>query len=171
MRDDRLIARAAAAITAALTTGPGTPEDEVLARAAKVAAFIEGRRITILPAALTYRQASAAQPRQTTITKEGSVQIKDNEQFTVSVEVEDSKGFPVSGDTLTYTAADTSVVSLQPSADGLSCLIVAGNPGSTVVTVTDGTITATEAVDVVAGDAATFQITEGTAEPQAAPSA
>lgn len=96
------------------------------------------------------------------------MQLKDNEQFSISVEVDDSKGFPVSGDAVTYTAADPSVVSLQPSDDGLSCLIVAGNPGSTVVTVSDGTITATEAVDVVAGDAATFKITEGAAEPQPA---
>lgn len=161
-----VIARAAAAIAAGLTAGPGTPEPEVLARAARIAAFIEGRTIQVQTGAWTYKQASADLPRRTVITTGGSVQIKDSEQFSISVAVQDSKGFPVSGDTLTYSQADPAVVSLQPSADGLSCLIVGGNPGSTVVTITDGTISATEAVDVVPGDAATFQITEGAAEPQ-----
>ena len=166
LHDDAVLARAAAALTAGLTTGPGTPEAEVLARAARLAAFIEGGRLTIRPGAFTYRQASADPPRQTTITAGGKVQIKDSEQFSISVEVDDSKGFAVSGDALTYTTSDPAVVSLQPSADGFSCLIVGGNPGSAVVTVSDGTICATEAVDVVPGDAATFKITEGAAEPQ-----
>lgn len=164
MHDDTT-ARAAAVIAAAITTGPGTTPADVTALAAQYAAWIEGRRITIRAGAWTYQQASADPPRPT-VTTGGTVQIKDTEQFSVSVEVDDSKGFPVSGDSLTYTAADPSVVSLQPSADGLSCLIVGGNPGSTVVTISDGTISATEAVDVVAGDAATFKITEGAAEPQ-----
>ena len=68
----------------------------------------------------------------------------------------DSKGFPTS-DTLTWSSADDTVVSLQPSADTLSCLVVAGVPGlGVVVTVTDGTISATDSFDVVPGGVATL---------------
>lgn len=160
------IGRAAAVIAAAVNAGPGAPVAEVQALAAQFGALIEGRRLTVTTGALTYKQASADPPRPTPITAGGTVQIKDSEQFSISVEVDDAKGFVVSGDQITYSASDDTVVSLQPSADGLSCLIVGGAPGSTVVTVSDGTISATEAVDVVAGDAATFKITEGAAEPQ-----
>ena len=162
---DDTAGREAAAIAGAISAGAGAPVADALSRAAQFWAWIQGRRITLTASALTYKQASADPPRQT-ITAGGKVQIKDSEQFSISVEVDDSKGFAVSGDALTYTASDPAVVSLQPSADGFSCLIVGGNPGSAVVTVSDGTISATEAVDVVPGDAATFKITEGAAEPQ-----
>jgi len=60
------------------------------------------------------------------------------------------------------------VVSLQPADGGLSCLFVAGNPGSTTVDISDGTIHFTEAVDVQPSGAATFVVTEGPAEKQPA---
>jgi hypothetical protein len=78
----------------------------------------------------------------------------------------DAKGQPVTTDTLTWTVADPTVATLQVSADTYSAVVVAGNVGSTVVTLTDGTLTATEAVDVIAGTATAIVLNEGTAEPQ-----
>jgi hypothetical protein len=64
------------------------------------------------------------------------------------------------------------VATVQAGADGVTYTIVAGNPGSTVITFDAGTddngnqVTATEAVDVVAGNVATIKLTEGAATPQ-----
>jgi hypothetical protein len=101
------------------------------------------------------------------------MQIHDNEQFDVTIEVDDAKGFSIAGDQLTVTSADETVATVQAGADGVTYTIVAGNPGSTVITFDAGTddngneVVATEAVDVVAGNVATIKLTEGTATPQA----
>lgn len=50
--------------------------------------------------------------------------------------------------------------------DTQSALLVAGLPGSTVVTVTDGALSATLAVDVVPSGVATITITPGAVETQ-----
>lgn len=100
------------------------------------------------------------------------MQIHDNEQFDVTIEVDDAKGFKITGDALTVTSADETVATVQAGADGTTFTIVAGNPGSTVITFDAGTddngnaVTATEAVDVVPGNVATIKLTEGTATPQ-----
>lgn len=88
------------------------------------------------------------------------MQLHDTEQFTLTLEAQDSKGFAVA-DTLTWTVDDPNVVSLQVSSDTMSATILAGAPGSAVVTITDGTLTATEAVDVVPGAVAKLVLTEG----------
>lgn len=95
------------------------------------------------------------------------MQIHDNEQFTLTVSEQDSKGQSVS-DQLTWTSSDETVATVQVAADTMSATVVAGNPGSAVITVTDSAsnLSATEAVDVVAGTAATISMAEGTAEPQ-----
>jgi len=108
------------------------------------------------------------QPQQ----EDKPMQIHDNEQFTVTVEADDAKGFQISGEALTVTSADETVATVQDQGNG-TYLIVAGNPGSTVVTFDAGTddngnpVQATEAVDVVPGDVATIKLTEGAATPQA----
>lgn len=100
------------------------------------------------------------------------MQIHDNEQFDITVEVDDAKGFALTGEALTVTSADESVATVQAGTDGVTYTIVAGNPGSTVVTFDAGTddngnaVQATEAVDVVPGDVATIKLTEGAATPQ-----
>lgn len=96
-----------------------------------------------------------------------AMQIRDNEQFTATLEAKDAKGYDVSGDAFTATSADETVVTVTgPDASG-TFTIVAGAPGSTVVTFTDNSgITATEAVDVVTGDVATVSVTEGPVSPQ-----
>jgi hypothetical protein len=120
-------------------------------------------RITVAVGDVTRQQ-----PQQ----EDQPMQIHDNEQFDVTVEVDDAKGFAISGDALTVTSADESVATVQPGADGVTYTIVAGNPGSTVITFDAGTddngnqVTATEAVDVVPGNVATIKLTEGAATTQ-----
>lgn len=122
-------------------------------------------RITVAVGDVTRQQ-----PQQ----EDQPMQIHDNEQFDVTVEVDDAKGFQITGDQLTVTSADESVATVQAGADGVTYTIVAGNPGSTVITFDAGTddngnaVTATEAVDVVPGNVATIKLTEGTATPQGA---
>src|SRR5207237_790861 len=58
------------------------------------------------------------------------------------------------------------VATLDVSADTQTCTVVAGQPGSAVVTLTDGTISATLAVDVVPGSVATVEVTTGDPVPQ-----
>lgn len=100
------------------------------------------------------------------------MQIRDNEQFDITIEVDDAKGFAITGDQLTVTSADETVATVQQGNDSQTYTIVAGNPGSTVITFDAGTddngnaVTATEAVDVVPGNVATIRLTEGTAVPQ-----
>jgi hypothetical protein len=128
-------------------------------------AFLSGARLVVAADPMTYTQGNPSLSQATRYTG-GTVQLTDTQQVTLSVEPEDSKG-QMTSDTLTWTSADTTVVSLQPSADTLSCLVVAGVPGTgVVVTVTDGTISASDSFDVVPGGVATLQIGEGTPEDQ-----
>ena len=98
---------------------------------------------------------------------EGPVQIHDNEQFTLSLTELDAKGFPTVGTTPpTWSSSDETVVPMGVSPDGMSFDVVAGVPGSAVVTVSvtkdDGTVlTATDAVDVVPAGVAKISIVEG----------
>jgi hypothetical protein len=151
---------------------PPPPAADVTAYATAFLGWISGGRLAITADPLTYAQGNPALS-QATRHAGGKVQLTDTQQVALAVQPEDSKGFPAS-DSLTWSTADASVVALQPSADTLSCLCVAGNPGlGVVVTVTDGVISATESFDVVAGGVATLQISEGIPEeqPPAAPPA
>lgn len=100
------------------------------------------------------------------------MQLHDDEQVTLSVSVADAKGAAISDDPSTTTddlqwsVADQGVATLQVSADTRSCTVVAGTVGSTVVTIQLGSLSATEAIDVVPGSAALITISEGTPEPQ-----
>lgn len=89
-----------------------------------------------------------------------SVQIHDNEQFTVTAEADDAKGFPTA-DTVTFSSSDETVFTVVTGDDPATVTVVAGNPGSAVLTATDGTLSATLAVDVVAAGAATIALTTG----------
>jgi hypothetical protein len=96
------------------------------------------------------------------------MQLHDDEQVTLSVAVADAKGAAIADDPsrtdddLQWTVADENVATLQVSSDTRACTVVAGQPGSTVVTIKLGDLEATEAIDVVAGDAALITISEGT---------
>lgn len=123
--------------------------------------------IRIVPDIITWTQGSSAV--HNTIIIGGKVQLPDNQQVSLSVEAQDAKGFATNeaGDVVvTWNTSDASVVNLQPAADGLSCLAVAGNPGSALVTVSDGANSGSLAFDVTAGPAAAIVINAGTPENQ-----
>jgi hypothetical protein len=97
------------------------------------------------------------------------VQIHDDEQFTLTVNATDAKGFAVTDANLAWTVDNTAVASLQVSTDLQTATVVAGTPGSAVVTLTDSVsgLTVTEAVDVVAAGVALITLAEGTVTKQA----
>lgn len=97
-----------------------------------------------------------------------TMQLHDNEQFDLSADTKDAKGFETV-DTLTWSIDDETVATLAVSDDTKTCTVVAGNPGSAVITVTDGDRSVTEAIDVVAGDTALITLAEGavTTQPDA----
>lgn len=135
---------------------PGGCTHDVLPSADKYAAWVAKR--TPVRMQVTAGDVTEQEERK-------PMQIHDNEQFTLSVTESDAKGFPVI-DNVEWTVDNADVVSLVVADDKQSCLVVAGNPGSAVVTITDGTLSATEAVDVVAGTAALISISEGAVETQ-----
>lgn len=97
-----------------------------------------------------------------------AVTLTDSQQVTVGVQAVDKKGQPVT-DELTWTSADETVAGLQVAQDGSSALIVAGNPGSTSVTVADPNgLSDVIAVTVTAGAASGLTATVGTPEEQPA---
>lgn len=106
-------------------------------------------------------------PTGTPIPQGAPVQIHDNEQYDLTVSFEDAKGFATTDtDPVSWTSSDETVATVAVSPDTLTGTVVAGNPGSAVVTVevtlADGTVlTATEAVDVVPAGAATINLAEG----------
>jgi hypothetical protein len=112
----------------------------------------------------TTRQATGTAPQG------DLMQLHDNEQVDVSVSTKDAKGFETP-DEIAWSVDNGDVVSLVGTDDGTSktVTIVAGVPGSAVVTVTDGVLSATLAVDVVPGGTATIGITEGTPVEQPTP--
>ena len=156
-----------AAVALLTHSAEATPE-LVVTCATDFLGWLSGARLRLTADPITYSQGDPAQHQATRYIGD-TVQLTDTQQVTLAVEPEDSKGDATS-DTLTWSSADSTVVSLQPSADTLSALVVAGNPGlGVVVTVTDGTVSASESFDVVAGAAASLVITPGTPEAQPAP--
>lgn len=102
----------------------------------------------------------------------GIVAMNDSEKFELTVTAEDAKGQITVGPTdITFTVADTNVVTISgPDADGKTWA-VAGLPGSTVITADwpdspGGAINGTLAVDVSAGTATSLVIGAGTPVPQ-----
>jgi hypothetical protein len=100
------------------------------------------------------------------------VAIKDTEKFELTVTAEDAKGQVTAPPTdVTYTPADTTVISITgPDADGKTWG-VGGVPGSTVITADwpdspSGDLQGTLAVDVSAGDATSLVIAAGDPVPQ-----
>lgn len=100
--------------------------------------------------------------------QETPVQLHDDEQFPLSVNATDAKGFAVTDPNLAWTVDNESVVSLQVSDDKQTATVVAGIPGSAVVTLTDSVsgLKVTEAVDVVPAGVALITLTEGTVAKQ-----
>lgn len=172
-------ARAAATIAAGAALSGQTPDepvtpDKVIKLAeALVPWILDYGALLLVVSPLTYEQGTSTSAHtRTSTTPEGLIMatLTDTQQFTASVEPEDSKGFATTDAGLTWSeSSGGAVVTLQPSADGMSCLVVAVAPGSATYQVTDGTRTASGAVDVTAGAVAALVITEGTASEQAPP--
>jgi len=140
--------------------------------------WLEGPAIIVLTHdSLTYSQADPDGPGTPTTMKGNTVQLTDTQQVTLTVAEQDSKGQPVTGDNLTWTVDNATAAAITPSADGLSCLVVAGTDGIATVTVTDATVTppvtSTDVITVVSSAATGLVITEGTpeAQPAATPAA
>lgn len=93
--------------------------------------------------------------------KDGTMQLHDDDQFPLVLDAKDAKGQEVTGDTVTWTVDDETVVTLQVSDDTKTATVVAGNVGSAVITWSDETLSGTYAVDVVPGDVATVELTAG----------
>lgn len=111
----------------------------------------------------TILDQKSGKPTGTTYGGSGIMQLHDNEKVDLTVTETDAKGVALK-DTLTWTSNDTTgqIITLQVSTDTQTCTVVAGTPGSAVVTVTDGTLSATLAVDVIPGAATAITINPGT---------
>lgn len=150
--------------------------------------FDEGRRAVVETASVFYTfltGAASLSVHYGPIVKQGSrtptgqtggahVQIHDDEEFDLDLtDVMDAKGAPIAdrpGDTTddpVFSSSDENVFTYRTSDDPRRVTVVAGMPGNAVGTVTLGTVKVTHAVDVVPGDVATFNITEGEVRKQA----
>jgi len=88
------------------------------------------------------------------------MQLTDTQQVDYTIEVDDTKGYAVPGAALAASVDNPAVATVTQT--GSTFTVVAGQPGSAVVTFTVGGLTATEAIDVVAGGVATIKVTAGT---------
>lgn len=108
--------------------------------------------------------------RKQPVTKEPnmSVQLPDDSFFVLTIAETDSKGVPINTDTLTWSSADTSIVTVDESVDPstYSAALVAGSPGEVDVTITDGAASFVEHVTVVPSAVATISATEGPIQKQ-----
>lgn len=125
--------------------------------------------LTVIPDRFTYNQLGGTPQLSATIFAGGKVELKDNQQVPLTVHAKDAKGFDTNeaGDVvITWDTSDAAVVSLQPSADGLTCEAVAGVPGSALVTVSDGTRSGSLAFDVTPGGVSSITVEAGVPEDQ-----
>lgn len=101
--------------------------------------------------------------------------LTDSQETSLTIAPTDKKGKPAPVESVSWTSSDAGVIALTPAADGLSCLAVAGNPGTAQVSVSvdaeigDGvvTLTGTLTVNVIGGQAVALGITAGTPVEQA----
>lgn len=126
-------------------------------------------------ATVTYLQGPDPGPGTPTLLKGPNMaQLTDTQQVTLSVAEADSKGNPVTGDSLAWVSDTPSVVALTPSADGYSALAVAAAVGTANITVTDSSVTpplvsTPVQLVVVGGEATTLTVNVGTPEDQPVP--
>lgn len=96
------------------------------------------------------------------------------QQLTLTINPKDKKGNAAEVQDVTWASSDETVVTLVPAADGKSCLVVGGAPGTGRVTVNaDADLGAgvspligEEPITVSAGTATVIQLTAGAAEEQ-----
>lgn len=151
----------------------GDTAKKILADAAEFATWLESRphHLTLTAGSETYQQPDYPGPAVPTKTGDNgmSVTLTDTQQVSYSVAAEDSKGFAVT-DALTWSSDDNgAVVTLTPSADTLSCVVAAVAPGTATLSVTDGTLSASDSIDVTPGGVASLVLTAGAITDEAAP--
>jgi hypothetical protein len=158
-----------------LYTGmPGEPDAaRILKLAAEFSDWLIGRphHLRLTPAPFTYQQPAYPGPAVPTQTGANgmSVTMSDTQEVSYAVEPEDSKGAQVA-DTLTWSESSAgAVVAVTPSADGLSAVFAAVAPGTSTITVTDGTLSGTDLITVVPGAVASLVLTPGTPTDEPAP--
>jgi hypothetical protein len=121
----------------------------------------------LMVALVTYEQADPTKGTPTVRTPGGAVQLHDTQQVSYTVQATDTKGQPVTeSDSLTWSSSDESVFTVNVDPGNMSATVVAGVVGSAVLTVSDGTRQATDAIDVIPGDIAAINLTAGTPEDQ-----
>jgi hypothetical protein len=102
----------------------------------------------------------------------GGSPMKDTSKMQLMVQGEDAKDQPTNaGVDLQWSSADESIATVQIDPNDNTPWLVAGLPGSTVITAVwpdspSGSISGTLAVDVTAGDAVSLTITTGPEVPQ-----
>lgn len=146
---------------------------DVTATAGVFYRWLEGPAVMVLASdSLTYQQAAPEGPGTPTVKKGTTVQLTDTQQVTLSVAEQDSKGQPVTGDSLAWSVDNPAVIALTPSADTYSCLCAAGTDGTATITVADNSVTppltATDVITVMSSAATGLVVSEGTAEDQPA---
>lgn len=128
-------------------------------------------RLVLRPAPTTFEQGPPGPgvPTRFTGGNSMSVTMTDAQEVSYACEPEDSKGFAVS-DALTWSEDSAgAVVVAAPAADGLSCVFTAVAPGTATVSVTDGTLSASDLITVTAGAVASLVLTPGAVTDQAPP--
>jgi hypothetical protein len=147
------------ALYATRFTGGTVHDEQFLATATAQYRWLTG------PAALIITLGPAVdQVTGRTTGNEGDT-LKDSEKALLNANAVDAKGNPTSAPTsLNYTSADTTIATIVT--DDAGTWVVAGSPGSTVVTgdwpdSPSGDIQGTVAVDVTAGDAVSLNISLG----------
>lgn len=146
-------------------------EQAVLATAETWLAWLRGPTHLIVSFGPIVNQETKL-PTGSTHTGGTTMQLHDNEQVDVTVRPVDAKGFE-SADALEFTVSDDTVVSVVGATDEDShtATLVAGNPGSAVVTITDPTaidpatsapIFVTIAVDTLPAGAVALNVEVGT---------
>ena len=84
------------------------------------------------------------------------------------VDVVDANGQPATLTTPpTWTTSNTSILNLTPAADGMSATGTAAATSNVTVTATSGTLSASVAIDVIAGGAVSFQLQVSAVTPAA----
>jgi hypothetical protein len=99
-----------------------------------------------------------------------AMDLKSSQQVTFTVEFRDKKGNVVTAENVQWATDNSEVLSLEPAADGLSCLVKAVGPLATAgITLTadgdlgdgESQIVGTAEINVVAGDATVVTLTPG----------
>lgn len=96
------------------------------------------------------------------------IKMKDTEKVTLAIELDDAKGFPVGtgfDQPPAWSIDDTTIATLAPAADGMSCDVIGQAPGNANVSVAGVAAGVSYAgalvVPVTAGDPAAIKLTAG----------